>query len=56
MPTFATQDAGTIEATRTLAGFDLNVKNADGETIATVVVSDRKAWDLFKTLGEELNA
>ncbi|QPB09576.1 hypothetical protein CPT_Sycamore_036 [Streptomyces phage Sycamore] len=56
MQTVITPDAGTITARRTLVGFDLEVKNPEGETIATVIVSDAEAWDLFKTLGEELNA
>ncbi|QPB09798.1 hypothetical protein CPT_Shady_037 [Streptomyces phage Shady] len=56
MQTIVTPDNGTITARRVLGGFDLEVKNPEGETTATVIVSDAKAWELFQTLGKELHA
>lgn len=49
-------DSGTIAARRTPNGFDLEVKNAEGETIATVLTSEAEAWALFQSLGEGLNS
>ncbi|MGW3072758.1 hypothetical protein [Kitasatospora sp. NPDC001132] len=54
MQTIMTPDSGTITPTRTLVGFDLEVKNAKGETIATVIMPEREAWALFQALGEDL--
>lgn len=56
MQTVMTPDKGTITARRTLVGFDLEVKNPEGDTIATVIVSEAEAWELFKSLGKELDA
>jgi hypothetical protein len=56
MQTIITPDSGTLTARRTLVGIDLEVKNPEGETIATVVLSEREAWAHFRALGEELSA
>ncbi|WP_153487565.1 hypothetical protein [Streptomyces katsurahamanus] len=56
MQTLMTMDGGRIQVTRLLVGLDMNVINADGETIATVALNDPEAWTLFRALGEELNA
>jgi hypothetical protein len=56
MQTVMTADKGTVTASRTLAGIDLDVKNPEGETIATVVMSEAEAWALFQSFGEELHA
>ncbi|MFI8452189.1 hypothetical protein [Streptomyces erythrochromogenes] len=51
-----TPDKGSIIARRVITGIDLEVRNAEGETIASVVTSFEEAWELFKALGEELDA
>jgi hypothetical protein len=56
MQTVMTPDKGSIIARRVMTGIDLEVKNAEGETIASVVTSFAEAWELFKALGEELDA
>ncbi|WP_161801091.1 hypothetical protein [Kitasatospora griseola] len=56
MQTIQTPDSGSITARRTLVGMDLEVKDENGDTIATVVVSEREAWTLFRALGVELLA
>ncbi|WP_158075011.1 hypothetical protein [Streptomyces sp. MJM1172] len=56
MQTIMTPDMGRIIARRVVTGIDLEVKNAEGETIASVVTSFAEAWELFKALGEELDA
>lgn len=53
--TFAVGDGGTIEVTRTLTGFDFHVVDAEGESIATVIVSERNAWALLTALGAGLS-
>ncbi|MFJ8394369.1 hypothetical protein [Streptomyces sp. NPDC094144] len=56
MQTIITPDTGTITARRTLIGFDLEVKNPEGETIATVILSEAEAWRLWAEMGQELDA
>ncbi|WP_369190138.1 hypothetical protein [Streptomyces sp. R08] len=53
--TFAVGDGGTIEVTRTITGFDFHVVDADGESIATVIVPERNAWALLTALGAGLS-
>lgn len=55
MQTVVTPDSGTITARGTLTGIDLEVKNPEGDTIATVILSRGEAWDLFTALGMELS-
>lgn len=56
MQTIVTPDSGTVTARRVLEGVDLEVKNEDGETIATVILGVAEAFDLFRALGTELTA
>ncbi|QPB09724.1 hypothetical protein CPT_Shaeky_037 [Streptomyces phage Shaeky] len=56
MQTIVTPDNGSITVRRALTGIDLEVKNPEGETIATVVVSETDAWELLASLGAELTA
>ncbi len=51
MQTVMTPDSGTVDVTRTTFGYDLNVMNPTGETIATVVLRRTEAWELFRALG-----
>ncbi len=54
--TIVTPDSGSVIARRCITGIDLEVKNEDGETIATVIVSLGEAYSLFRMLGMELSA
>ncbi|MGW0929585.1 hypothetical protein [Streptomyces sp. NPDC002644] len=55
MQVIITPDTGTVTARRISPGvIDLETKNAGGETVSTVYVSDAKAWELFAALGEAL--
>ncbi|MFJ9671106.1 hypothetical protein ACIRP5_10010 [Streptomyces sp. NPDC101221] len=56
MQTIITPDNGSITVRRALTGVDLEVKNAEGETTATVIVSETEAWELLASLGAELSA
>lgn len=47
---FETASGHTIEATRTATGYDFHIRNADGETIATVAHSTIRAEILIAEL------
>ncbi|MBA9050808.1 MULTISPECIES: hypothetical protein [Streptomyces] len=48
-------DGNTIEITRTITGFDFHIVDAEGESVATVIVPERNAWVLLTALGAGLN-
>lgn len=53
--TFSVGDGNTIEVTRTITGFDFHVLDAEGESVATVIVPERNAWELLTALGAGLS-
>lgn len=54
--TFTTFDGGTVHVHRVGPRFDFELRNARGETTATVEMSSDDAWALFTELGMELGA
>ncbi|MEU6633837.1 hypothetical protein ABZ905_37045 [Streptomyces parvus] len=51
-----TIDGGTVTISRESGlSFDFEVRNAEGETTASVIVGEIEAWDLFRSLGLELS-
>lgn len=54
--TYSTYDGGTLNVRRVGPRFDFELRNAKGETTATVEMSEGDAWALLQELGEELNA
>jgi hypothetical protein len=48
--TFTLANGNTVTATRVDAGFDLHMKNADGETVSTVVVSGAEFAELLPAI------
>lgn len=52
--TIPAQGNTTVTATRTLFSVDLEVRNAEGESIATVVLPEAAAWELLRNLGHEI--
>lgn len=53
---FSTYDGGTLNVRRVGARFDFELRNAKGETTATVEMSEGDAWSLLQELGEELDS
>ncbi len=55
MQTFSTYDGGTLNVRRVGPRFDFELRNAKGETIATVEMSEDCAYALLSELTEELD-
>lgn len=53
---FSTYDGGTLHVRRAGTRFDFELRNAKGETTATVELSSDDAWALLQELGEELES
>lgn len=53
--TYTTFDGGTVDVTRRGHRFEFQVRNATGETTATVEMGSDDAWALLEALGKGLD-
>jgi hypothetical protein len=54
--TFTTTTGDTIEVTRVSNGYDLHLRNTDGDSVATAFVSDREGKPTLPSLAAALSA
>jgi hypothetical protein len=53
---YDTFDGGSVEITRIGVTYDLHVRSATGETVATVTMPERQAEELLRELQNEVAA